>query len=252
LAITGALTMGSATAENWSPWGNHNYGPFGGNNAFGPFGAGTNFGPFDGGNNGHPFNRFGPMNGNNMGPFNGGHNWQNQSFNPMQAAQFAANSAQQAASNTVATAETAESPKMTADLFMQMIQVTEVDEGITGPEVDESIMSMATNESILHVAMFPLSEQIKNVTGKPYRHLSIHNICDAATAGKIADIDDRYAVILPCRIAVVEGKDGKIRMISMNPDVMHAMKLPEDALGPAMDVAEKMNAIIEGAKEGSF
>jgi len=55
--------------------------------------------------------------------------------------------------------------------------------------------------------------KLKNVTGEPYRHLSIHNICDAATAGKIADIDDRYSVILPCRIAVVEGKDGKIRIV---------------------------------------
>jgi len=271
LAITSILTMGSATANtnanNWSPWNSNsnNFSPFGNSNSFGPFGGGTSFGPFGGGNNIQPFgfnsgtqpfgfntgsNRFGPMNGNNMGPFNGGHNWQNQSFNPMKVAQQAANTVQETVSDTVV--DSSSSPKMTPELFMQMVQVTEVDEGITGPEVDESIKSMATNESILHVAMFPLSEQIKNVTGKPYRHLSIHNICDAATAGKIADIDDRYAVILPCRIAVVEGKDGKIRMISMNPDVMHAMQLPEDALFPAMDVAEKMNAIIEGAKEGSF
>ena len=142
--------------------------------------------------------------------------------------------------------------KVTKELFMEMVQVTEVDEGITGAEVDESIKSMATSESILHVASFPLSEQIKNVTGKPYRHLTIHNICDAVTAAKIADVDDRYAVILPCRIAVVEGKDGKIRMISMNPDVMDLMDLPKEAYDPAKEVAEKMNAIIEGAKEGSF
>ncbi|HAO87061.1 MAG TPA: hypothetical protein DCQ69_04355, partial [Gammaproteobacteria bacterium] len=229
--------------------------------SFGPFGGGTSFGPFGGGNSMQPFglntgsNRFGPMNGSNMGPFNGGHNWQNQPFNPaqiQQVAEEAVSTVQEVVTAVQPAAESSEPAQMTAELFMQMVQVTEVDEGITGPEVDESIKSMATNESILHVAMFPLSEQITNVTGKPYRHLTIHNICDAATAGKIADIDDRYAVILPCRIAVVEGKDGKIRMISMNPDVMHAMQLPEDALGPAMDVAEKMNAIIEGAQEGSF
>jgi uncharacterized protein (DUF302 family) len=252
LAITGALTMGSVTAETWSPWSNNNnyYNPFsGGSNSFGPFGGGNNMQPF-GFNTGS--NRFGPMNTRNIGPFNGGHNWQNQSFNPIKIVQQAADTVQETVDSTTTDSDSSASPQMTAELFMQMVQVTEVDEGITGPEVDESIKSMATNESILHVAMFPLSEQIQNVTGKPYRHLSIHNICDAATAGKIADIDDRYAVILPCRIAVVEGKDGKIRMISMNPDVMHAMQLPEDALGPAMDVAEKMNAIIEGAKEGSF
>ena len=267
LAVASVLTISIATANtnNWSPWGsnyNNYYNPFsGGSNSYGPFGGGTSFGPFGGGNSMQPFgfntgsNRFGPMNGSNMGPFNGGHNWQNQSFNPaqiQQVAKEAVSTVQEVVTAVQPATESSEPAQMTAELFMQMVQVTEVDEGITGPEVDESIKSMATNESILHVAMFPLSEQIQNVTGKPYRHLSIHNICDAATAGKIADIDDRYAVILPCRIAVVEGKDGKIRMISMNPDVMHAMKLPADALGPAMDVAEKMNAIIEGAKEGSF
>ena len=51
LAVIGALTMGSATAESWSPWSNNNnyYNPFsGGSNSFGPFGGGTNFGPFGG------------------------------------------------------------------------------------------------------------------------------------------------------------------------------------------------------------
>ena len=275
LALVGALAITNVNADNWSPWsGNNNYGPFSGNNSFIPFGGNTNFNPF--GNNAvqpfgfntgvQPFgfdtrsNQFGPFNRNNMGPFNGGHNWKTPNFNPMNTVQEAtdavkdaANSAQAVITDSVNQAtNTTTEQAITPEMFMQMVQVTEVDEGITGAEVDESIKSMAVNESILHVAMFPLSQQIANVTGKPYRHLSIHNICDAQTAGKIADIDDRYAVILPCRIAVVEGKDGKIRMISMNPDVMQAMNLPEDALGPAMDVAEKMNAILEGAKEGSF
>ncbi len=146
----------------------------------------------------------------------------------------------------------AEKVQIMPEQFMAMVQMTIVDEGITGKEVDESIKSMATNESILHVAMFPLSEQITNVTGKPYRHLSIHNICDAKTAGLIADVDDRFTVILPCKIAVVEGKDGRIRMFSMNPDVMAVLNLPPGPKEMAEAVAAKMDAIIAGAKEGSF
>ena len=256
LALSSTLSMGIAHAQNWSPWNNTNgnyYNPFSNNNGSNtPWNNNNNFSPF---NNSRPFSfntgsqPFGFNTGSNsFGPFNNNRNWQNQNFNPMGAAKSAGTTMQ----DTVDTLANDEPAKITPDMFLQMVQVTEVDEGVTGPEVDESIKSMATNESILHVAMFPLSEQIANVTGKPYRHLTIHNICDAATAGKIADIDDRYAVILPCRIAVVEGKDGKIRMISMNVDVMKAMNLPDSALGPATDVAEKMNAIIEGAKEGSF
>jgi len=62
--------------------------------------------------------------------------------------------------------------EVSKELFMEMVQVTEVEEGISGADVDESIKSMATNENILHVASFPLSKQIENVTGKPYRHLN--------------------------------------------------------------------------------
>ena len=146
----------------------------------------------------------------------------------------------------------AEKVQIMPEQFMAMVQMTVVDEGITGKEVDESIKSMATNESILHVAMFPLSEQIENVTGKAYRHLSIHNICDAKTAAHIADVDDRFTVILPCKIAVVEGKDKVIRMFSMNPDVMAVLNLPPGVKEMAEEVAAKMDAIIAGAKEGSF
>lgn len=146
----------------------------------------------------------------------------------------------------------AEKVQIMPEQFMAMVQMTVVDEGITGKEVDESIKSMATNESILHVAMFPLSEQIENVTGKAYRHLSIHNICDAKTAAYIADVDDRFTVILPCKIAVVEGKDKVIRMFSMNPDVMAVLNLPPGVKEMAEEVAAKMDAIIAGAKEGSF
>lgn len=146
----------------------------------------------------------------------------------------------------------AEKVEIMPEQFMAMVKITAVDKGITGPEVDESIKSMATNESILHVAMFPLSEQIGNVTGTKYRHLSIHNICDAKTAGVIADVDDRFTVILPCKIAVVEGKDGIIRMFSMNPDVMGVLNLPPGAKEMAEEVAAKIESILAGAKEGSF
>ena len=243
LALTSALSMSLANAQNWNPWNTTSYNNPYSNNSFAPWNNNNYFNPF---NNARPFNF--NTGSNSFGPFSNGYNWQDRNFNPMDAAKAAGNTLQETAQSVT----NDEPAKISPEMFLQMVQITEVDEGISGPEVDESIKSMATNESILHVAMFPLSEQIANVTGKPYRHLTIHNICDAATAGKIADIDDRYAVILPCRIAVVEGEDGKIRMVSMNVDVMQAMNLPDSALGPAMDVAEKMNAIIEGAKEGSF
>jgi uncharacterized protein (DUF302 family) len=152
----------------------------------------------------------------------------------------------------MSSAVNAEKVEIMPEQFMAMVQITIVDKDITGKEVDESIKSLATTENILHVAMFPLSEQIGNVTGTDYRHLSIHNICDAKTAGVIADVDDRFTVILPCKIAVVEGKDGIIRMFSMNPDVMAVLNLPPGAKEMAEEVAAKIERILAGAKVGDI
>ncbi|MBT7307247.1 MAG: DUF302 domain-containing protein [Gammaproteobacteria bacterium] len=134
------------------------------------------------------------------------------------------------------------------DLFVH----TAVDEGITGDDVDESIKQLAISEGILHVAMFPLNKQVEKVTGKPFRHLSIHNICDAKTAAILADVSDAFVIVMPCRIAVVEGKDGILRMWSMNPDMITMMDMPAAAKKLAKAVSTKINNIITGAAEGAF
>lgn len=136
--------------------------------------------------------------------------------------------------------------------FNDLFVATEVEAGISGSEVDESIKQLAINEGILHVAMFPLSKQVEKVSGTEYRHLSIHNICDAQTAAQLADVSDAFVIVMPCRIAVVEGLDGKVRMWSMNPDMITMMKLPPNEQQKAQAIADKINNIITGAAEGAF
>lgn len=136
--------------------------------------------------------------------------------------------------------------------FEDLYIATDVEEGITAAEVDESIKQLAISEGILHVAMFPLSKQVEKVTGNPYRHLSIHNICDAKTAAILADVSDAFVIVMPCRVAVVEGKDGVLRMWSMNPAMITSMNMPEREKKLAQGIADKINAIITGAAEGSF
>ncbi len=140
----------------------------------------------------------------------------------------------------------------TAFEFQDMVTMTEVEEGITAEEVDESIKQLSISEGILHVAMFPLYKQIHAVTGEPYRHLTIHNICDAKTAAVLADVSDAFVIVMPCRISVVEGQDGKIRLYGMNPEMITTMNMPPEAKAMAEVVAEKISNIIAGAAEGAF
>ena len=136
--------------------------------------------------------------------------------------------------------------------FSDLYLVTEVEEGISGHEVDESIKQLSISEGILHVAMFPLSKQVEQVTGKPFRHLSIHNICDAKTASILADVSDAFVIVMPCRMAAVEGKDGKLRMWSMNPSMISMMGMPAEAKRLAQEISTKISNIIAGAAEGAF
>jgi uncharacterized protein (DUF302 family) len=148
--------------------------------------------------------------------------------------------------------QAADIPPMQVDLA-KMTMVVEVEDGISGEDVDESIKSLAATEGIFYVFYAPLYKQIEAVTGTPYRHLSLHMICDAATAAKMVDFNPLLATMMPCRIAVVQDKEGKLWLYTTNPD-MFTMdpNMPEDLRPVALDVANKIKAIMNGAAAGDF
>ncbi len=129
---------------------------------------------------------------------------------------------------------------------------TPVQEGISAEEVDESIAQLALNEGLLHAGVSRLYKQIREVTGREFRHVSIHSLCDAKTAAVLLDESDSYIVLMPCTIGVVEAKDGSVSMWSMNPEIIGVLDLSPEAKKMAESVASKMLAILDGAAEGAF
>lgn len=135
----------------------------------------------------------------------------------------------------------------------KMTLAVQVEEGLSGDDVDESIKSLATTHGIFYVFFAPLYKQIEAVTGEPFRHLSIHMLCDAATAGKMVDYQALLATMMPCRIAVVEDPDGKLWIYTTNPDIFTMdPNMPEDLQPIALGVANKIKAIVQGAAAGDF
>ena len=138
------------------------------------------------------------------------------------------------------------------DLSMMTLKV-EVEEGITAEEVDDSIKSLATSEGIFYVFYAPLYKQIEALTGTPFRHLSIHLLCDAVIAGKMVDYDDMLSTMMPCRISVVEDKAGKLWLYTTNPDLFISdPNMPDDLRPIAESVATKIKNIMKGAAAGEF
>ena len=128
-----------------------------------------------------------------------------------------------------------------------------VEEGITGPEVDESIKSLATSEGIFYVFYAPLYKQIEAVTGTPFRHLSIHMLCDAETAAEMVNYEDMLSTMMPCRISVVEDKSGKLWLYTTNPDIFTMdPNMPANLRPIAESVADKIKNIMNGAAAGEF
>jgi len=65
---------------------------------------------------------------------------------------------------------------------------------------------------------------------------------------------DQYSGFMPCRIALVEDKNGKLWLHSMNLDLMiyGGNALPPDLKAAALRVRDTIKSIMEGAAKGEF
>ena len=68
------------------------------------------------------------------------------------------------------------------------------------------------------------------------RHVSLMNFCDVRVGIKMIDQNDAYTAFMPCTISLVEGKDGKLWLYSLNMDfLIHGAKeLPPDLKADAL------------------
>jgi len=140
------------------------------------------------------------------------------------------------------------------DPAMAMMWKTPVNEGLKPEDVIDSMKSIATEHNFLFVGESPLYKQIEAVTGEKYRYVNFLSFCDARIGGQMLDYHDEYSGFMPCRIALIEGKDGRLWLYSMNLDLMiHGGRpLPPELLASATKVRDTIKAIMEGAAKGQF
>jgi len=101
-----------------------------------------------------------------------------------------------------------------------MVWKVAVNDGLTAEDVEQAMRFVANEHNIKNVGELPLSNQIEAMTGDKTRHLKIYMFCNALMAQKMLDYSDAYSAFLPCRVSMVEDKEGKLWLYSLNMDAM--------------------------------
>lgn len=135
-----------------------------------------------------------------------------------------------------------------------MVWKIPVNEDLTAADVEETMRFVANEHNIKNVGELPLSTQIEAMSGDSSRYLKIYMFCNALTAAQMLEYSDAYSAFLPCRISMVEDKEGKLWLYSLNMDAMiyGGKPLPPALKEEAEGVKEIILDIMNRGAEGDF
>ncbi len=142
----------------------------------------------------------------------------------------------------------------TGDPGVAMMWSVPVEGDLSPEDVIESMKSLAASRSFLFVGESPFYKQIEAITGEKYRYVNFLSFCDARVGKQMLEYRDQYSGFMPCRIALVEDKNGKLWLYSMNLDLMifGGNELPPDLKASAIRVRDTIKEIMNGAAKGEF
>jgi uncharacterized protein (DUF302 family) len=142
----------------------------------------------------------------------------------------------------------------TGDPGVAMMWAVPVNEGLSTDDVVESLKSLATTHNMLFVGESPFYKQVQAITGEEYRYVNFLSFCDARVGKMMLEYRDHYSGFMPCRIALVEKRDGSLWLYSMNLDLMihGGVELPPELKTEALRVRDTLERIMTGAAAGEF
>ncbi len=127
-----------------------------------------------------------------------------------------------------------------------------VNEDLSAEDVEETMKFVANEHNIKNVGELPLSAEVEAMSGKKSRFFKIYMFCNAMTAAMMLEYSDAYSAYLPCRVSLVEDKQGKLWLYSLNMDAMIyggtplPSALKEEAIGVKTIILDIMNRGAEG------
>jgi uncharacterized protein (DUF302 family) len=128
----------------------------------------------------------------------------------------------------------------------------QVQDDISFDDAVESLKLRANQHNLKFVGGNPIYKEIEALTGKPAKRMEIFNFCDGLTANKMLAADPMMIAFMPCRIAILEDKQGKRWVISMMMDLKMIKALPEDTRKSAEKVMAAMKDMMVAASKGDL
>ena len=147
--------------------------------------------------------------------------------------------------------EMIELPESCADKGMNIITCP-LDEGVSMDDAIDSMKLRANKLNFKLVAHMPLSEQVKAM-GQDSKRMEIFQFCDALIAKKMVEYNIIFAGFLPCRIALIEDKEGSAHIVTLNMQSMvQSVELPPDLKKLGMQVRNTIYSIVQAGVEADL
>jgi uncharacterized protein (DUF302 family) len=128
----------------------------------------------------------------------------------------------------------------------------QVQDDISFDDAVESLKLRANQHNLKFVGGNPIYKEIEALTGKPAKRMEIFNFCDGLTANKMLAADHMMIAFMPCRIAIIEDKQGKRWVVSMMMDLKMIKAMPEDTRKSAEKVMAAMKDMMVAASKGDL
>ena len=142
----------------------------------------------------------------------------------------------------------------TGDIGKATVRKVKVDKGIKPDEIVEALNSVATEMGIKPVGDLPLSKEVALRTGKKQPYTRVLSYCNPAIAIEMVKWSMAYGAYLPCRITIMQDKNGDYWLYTLDLDMMiHGGKqLPPKMLEYGNQVKNTIYTMMDKAAKGDF
>jgi len=142
----------------------------------------------------------------------------------------------------------------TGDIGKATVRKVKVDKGITPDKIVDALNSVATEMGIKPVGDLPLSKEVALRTGKPQPYTRVLSYCNPAIAIAMVKWSMAYGAYLPCRITIMQDKNGDYWLYTLDLDMMihGGKKLPPQMLAYGNKVKKTIYTMMDKAAHGDF